>query len=506
MSEHNKGNLNSKILAEKKNKRLEQALSAFSDEQAKESVNKLIEKFIDDGEESYFNAGYVDKTLYFADDDYIEAIENEKKKNKKKSITNKFQKFVSKKSDKNDIFKNSDSSQSSNDASKNNLDETMVFKPINDESNLTNKNFKRDFDETKLDLELEKTTVITPVDENILNKSTNDDKLENKDNTEILETNKTSNDKLEEVNENMRRETFETVDKTKENQSEFQNTNENNFKSDETKIFKKEPVLPSDEIASDVEKTDNETETSSKEVNNEFVESNNNFEMENELENTDLNDEKVNEDEYNEDFSNEDEEKEEKNKKFGNFFKRKNLNDPFEDDDDEYDEFDDEDYDDEYDDYYHEGPSKLSKVLNALLIIVLLGSTAFFAASNYLNVKKLESVNSQVNNTTNNDDQLVEQLQEQVSKLQAENATLKNNQTQNTEPTSSSNTNSNSETNTNTNTSTQSTYTIQPNDTGSKICIAVYGKYTEELWQGILKANNMTSSTVYHPGDVLQIP
>ena len=40
MSEHNKGNLNSKILAEKKNKRLEQALSAFSDEQAKESVNK----------------------------------------------------------------------------------------------------------------------------------------------------------------------------------------------------------------------------------------------------------------------------------------------------------------------------------------------------------------------------------------------------------------------------------------------------------------------------------
>ena len=57
-----------------------------------------------------------------------------------------------------------------------------------------------------------------------------------------------------------------------------------------------------------------------------------------------------------------------------------------------------------------------------------------------------------------------------------------------------------------TTTGSGSTYTIQPGDTGSKICTAVYGQYTEELWQGILDANGMTTSTVYHPGDVLQIP
>ncbi len=50
------------------------------------------------------------------------------------------------------------------------------------------------------------------------------------------------------------------------------------------------------------------------------------------------------------------------------------------------------------------------------------------------------------------------------------------------------------------------TYTIKDGDTGSKICQAIYGKYTPELWEKILSANDMTSSSQYYPGDELKIP
>lgn len=50
------------------------------------------------------------------------------------------------------------------------------------------------------------------------------------------------------------------------------------------------------------------------------------------------------------------------------------------------------------------------------------------------------------------------------------------------------------------------TYTIKENDNGTAICKAIYGKYTPELWEKILKANNMTASSSYHPGDELKIP
>jgi nucleoid-associated protein YgaU len=50
------------------------------------------------------------------------------------------------------------------------------------------------------------------------------------------------------------------------------------------------------------------------------------------------------------------------------------------------------------------------------------------------------------------------------------------------------------------------TYTVKEGDTGSKICAEVYGSYTEEGWEKILSANGMTTSTVYHPGQVLKIP
>lgn len=50
------------------------------------------------------------------------------------------------------------------------------------------------------------------------------------------------------------------------------------------------------------------------------------------------------------------------------------------------------------------------------------------------------------------------------------------------------------------------TYTIKSGDTGSNICKEVYGKYTPELWEKILSANDMTATTQFHPGDELKIP
>ncbi len=50
------------------------------------------------------------------------------------------------------------------------------------------------------------------------------------------------------------------------------------------------------------------------------------------------------------------------------------------------------------------------------------------------------------------------------------------------------------------------TYVIKAGDSGSSICNEVYGKYSAELWEKLLSANGMTTSTSYHPGDELKIP
>ncbi|MDO5388448.1 MAG: hypothetical protein Q4F63_04355 [Clostridia bacterium] len=103
MAEYKSGSLDSKTLAEKKSKRLEEALSAFTPEQTKETVSKLLEEYVDESGKNYFGAGTRDTTLYFADDEYIKEIEKEKNKsskrenskNEKKSVANKLHKLAS---------------------------------------------------------------------------------------------------------------------------------------------------------------------------------------------------------------------------------------------------------------------------------------------------------------------------------------------------------------------------------------------------------------------------
>lgn len=50
------------------------------------------------------------------------------------------------------------------------------------------------------------------------------------------------------------------------------------------------------------------------------------------------------------------------------------------------------------------------------------------------------------------------------------------------------------------------TYVIKDGDTGMDICRTIYGEYTAELWEKLLAANDMTTSSQYHPGDELVIP
>ena len=99
MAEYKRGGLDSKALAERKNKRLQEALSAFTPEQTKETVSKLLEEYVDESGKNYFGAGTRDTTLYFADDEYIREIEKEKNKDKKKekksSVVNKLHKLTS---------------------------------------------------------------------------------------------------------------------------------------------------------------------------------------------------------------------------------------------------------------------------------------------------------------------------------------------------------------------------------------------------------------------------
>ena len=71
MAQYKSSGLDSKALAERKSKRLEEALSAYTPEQTKLTVNKLLEDFVDESGNNYFEAGKRDTTLYFADENYI---------------------------------------------------------------------------------------------------------------------------------------------------------------------------------------------------------------------------------------------------------------------------------------------------------------------------------------------------------------------------------------------------------------------------------------------------
>lgn len=472
MAQYKNSGLDGKALAEKKSKRLEEALSAYTPEQTKQTVSKLLEDYVDESGKNYFGAGTRDTTLYFADDEYIREIEKEKAKEhkaEKSSVADKLHKLTS-------ILPRTEH------------EEEQPKK--NEEPNPVEKKVKAEF--------------IAKETEGV---------EANYEETESAEANYEEPEKAETA----------AVEKEA---AEVQEQKEEALKEAETENVEKMPE-PEPTIVITPVKTEALKEEDTKEMRREFFDDEIEVEAvprrrrkqaepevpveEKKAPEIDLDD--TDEDDYEDDFE------EEKKNKFGNFFKRKKKDDPFDDDDFDDDEFYDDDYDD-YDDDYDE-PSAFWKVLNVIIIIALLCSTAFFAANNYSNIKKLESANTQINELNNGasggSEEEINQLKAKVDELTAENEKLKNGTASNTnssEATTSAAQGSSSTTITGTapsdsgtgSSASGSTYTVKAGDTGSKICTAVYGQYTEELWQNILSANGMTTSSVYHPGDVLQIP
>lgn len=488
MAEHSNGSLDSRTLAARKNKRLEEALSAFSQENTKQTVSKLLEEFVDESGKNYFGAGTRDTTLYFADEEYIKEIEKEKEQSKaskeekieKTSVVDKLHKLTS-------IIPKHDTKAETKDESSNPQIDTEISEEVkdlstekSDETNIKKESISEDTNNDTLVVEeaSAKEEINTNASENNTENepaAITQENLPEPEPTIVITPVKTEDIKkeapAEEDTKEMRREFFD-------NEIEVDAVPRRRRKSSET-----ETTSPEDKSIPPIDIDDTEDE--------DF-------------------------DDYEEDYE---DEKEEKKNKFGNFFKRKKKDDPFDDEDD----FDDEDFDDDFDDDYYDdedGSSTFKKVLNAIVIIALVCSTAFFAASNYTNSKKLESANTQINELNNNNtgssDEQISELQSQIDALTAENERLKNGSTVQSEtsaeasssatPASTTITGSAPTDENGTTTGSGSTYTIKSGDTGSRICNAVYGQYTEELWQQILEANGMTTSTVYHPGDVLQIP
>lgn len=475
MAEYKNGGLDSKALAERKSKRLEEALSAFSPEQTKQTVSKLLEEYVDESGKNYFGAGTRDTTLYFADDEYIREIEKEKdhSKEEKISVVDKLHKLTS-------IIPKSEHKED-------------AAEEISEDSA----------------------------------KNTEDT---NNETVQEYENEKAESSAAEEITADLETEENKSV----ETAAETVNENSDTAKATEESMPEPEPTIIITPVKAEDIKEQASTEEDTKEMRREFFD--NEIEVDEvprrrrklaEVENETVLEEKnvpetdtedMDDSDYDDDF--EEDEKEKKNK-FGSFFKRKKKDDPFDDEFD--DEFDDDDYyDDDDDDYYDEGSFTFKKVLNVIVIIALICSTAFFAASNYTNTKKLESANTQINELNNgngsNSDEQINELKAKVDELTAENERLKSSAStpsNTSEPQTaalSSNTGSTTISGTapadenSSSTGSGTTYTIKAGDTGSKICNAVYGQYTEELWQKILAANGMTTSTVYHPGDVLQIP
>lgn len=478
MAQYKNSGLDGKALAERKSKRLEEALSAYTPEQTKQTVSKLLEDFVDESGKNYFGAGTRDTTLYFADDEYVREIEKEKAKDKvkenkaeKKSVVDKLHKLTS-------ILPNTENE--AEEKSEKNLSEAELpdKEMFYSDENVGIK-IKNSDDETKNVVSREEVTEESDKENEdetltessaVISEEETEPKVEKKvgrpepEPTIVITPVRTEVSK-EEDTEKMRREFFD-------NEIEVEAVPRRRRKQADAEVpveEKKAPEISLDDI----------------------------------------------DDDYEEDFE------EEKKSKFGNFFKRKQNEDPFDDDFDD-DDFDDDDFEYDDDDYdYEEGAFTFKKVLNAIVIIALICSTAFFAASNYSNIKKLESANTQINELNNgasgSSEEQINELKAKVDELTAENEKLKSGNVVNansSELTSVASNGTNSTTisgvapseDGNTNSGSGTTYTIKAGDTGSKICKAVYGQYTDELWQKILSANGMTTSSVYHPGDTLQIP
>lgn len=499
-----------KRFAERSSQRLKRDLDMFSDEKANEIVNEIFDAYAEDGDKNFFRAGYRDDTL-FLDEDYVDKMESFKKEEREKktgSVAEKLGKlknFIPKVDLKSIARKEEelDDDFKENFADENSVTGEEEQEVVETETTKEEQMAQDDFvEEADAEEELEEEEVEPEVEEA---EPEAHEELEDEVEPEVEEVKPEVYEELEDEAEP------DVEDETEDGQVTDEPENEPTIVITSINRKVKDEVIkePNPKEDDDMRREffDDEEEVQAvprrrRKVAEEPVEET--VKTEEPVETTDV----------------EENDEEEKKNKFGNFFKRKNS-DPFDDDYDDEDYDDDDYFDDDYDDYYEER-SVVGKVVSALVIIALICTTAFFAASSYTNAKKLESANSQIeelkNGTAGGSSEEINSLKAQIDQLTAENTRLKNGGTA-TEPVSTvtpgtTATGTPSTTITgqapaeqgSTPTANATTYTVKQGDTGSKICKAVYGQYSDELWNKILSANNMNTNSTYHPGDVLQIP
>lgn len=186
--------------------------------------------------------------------------------------------------------------------------------------------------------------------------------------------------------------------------------------------------------------------------------------------------------------------------------------------DEEYDE--DEDYDDEddyedYDDEYYGKSSPVKKFFIGALFVILVVAVTALAAMCYSYKSQLDSTRAQLSKLTGGEteettavvveDTTLAPTTEVTTQAQTEATTQAAVSAGNTQAVQIVNGDGTASNATGA-TASGTTYTVKSGDTGTKICVSVYGEYTPENWSKILKANNMNENSTYYPGQELIIP
>ena len=77
------------LLSDLHQERLEKALNEFNADKTRVAVGRLLEEYVDDGGQNYFDGAQKDATLYFVDDDYMDRVSGVKPKDEVKTKKNK---------------------------------------------------------------------------------------------------------------------------------------------------------------------------------------------------------------------------------------------------------------------------------------------------------------------------------------------------------------------------------------------------------------------------------
>ncbi len=454
MADEGRSGTYASTLADKKSKRLESALSSYSSDETKKAVGRLLEAYMDEGGKNYFGAGRRDTTLYFADDEYIKEIENEKSP---KGIFKGGKKNVHTATEDKDKEKKSEVSQhKAKEPDEGNSPAPVVSEPtiVMDDAAIKQIRAAEAEDSGPLDTPKEEQSDKEEAAVDNGDKSTEEETPEMKHNGEY--------DEVEE----------EAVPRRRRSQPADV--------SEQKPKKKPAPPVEEEEDEDDYDDLDDFDEDYDEDDYDE-EEKGGLFSIFKKKRSDD--DEDFDEDEY-EEYDDEEY-------------------------DDEYDDFDD-------DEYEEESAISVKKIFHVIFVVLLICAVAALAAMCYSYKNNYDSAKKQIEDQLQSSEdgkspaEQINELKAQVEQLKAENEKLKSG-TSGTgaadSSTAGANTNGSDttadgapssvvdDTSGATSANSGSTYVVQAGDnTGAKLCRNIYGEYTPELWQKLCEANGKSGA------------